>query len=171
MLHVVKRTVLTNEASRQTTAMNLRLPCVTSCEHHAKTRWHQGSNAKFFPSNMLNWLRVCPTPLLKATWGNSNLRGGRFVFHTGYEICFVSGPDTPLFFWLENCEKQDAKIALNCQEACWTLVYIWGSARFVSWDICGPMHDHANPQNPSTWWHQKPHWYRPRLNAYFHQHW
>ena len=113
MLHVVKRTVLTNEASRQTTAMNLRLPCVTSCEHHAKTRWHQGSNAKFFPSNTLNWLRVCPTPLLKATWGNSNLRGGKFVFHTGYEICFVSGPGTPLFFWLENCEKQDAKICIK----------------------------------------------------------
>ena len=63
------------------------------------------------------------------------------------------------------------KFALNCQKACWTLVYIWGSARFVSWDICGPMYDHANPQIPSTWWHQKPHWYRQRLNARFHQHW
>ena len=134
-----------------------------------QTKWHQGSNVKP-PLKYVNPWRVCPTPLLKVTWGNSNLRGEIcFAYKLWDLLCKRARHAFVHLTW--ELREAGCQIALNCQEACWTLVYTWGSARFVSWDICGPTHDHANPQNPSTWWHQKPHWYRQRLNAYCHQHW
>ena len=70
---------------------------------------HQGSNAKFFPQTC----RTNDEFVLRPCWRRPEETltcGGRFVLHTNYEICCASGPDTPLFIRLENCEKQDAEL-------------------------------------------------------------
>ena len=82
---IVKRTALTHEATRQTTAMNLRLqasPHETPCQ----TNWHQGSNVSI-PSDMQNRRRLSDA-MLKATCGNSNFRGGD-LFHKWARHAFV----------------------------------------------------------------------------------
>ena len=131
---------------------------------------HQGSNAKFFPQTCRTNEEFVPRPCWRRPEETLTCGGEIYVAYRLWNL-FCKRARRAFVHLTGELREAGCQIALNCQEACWTLVYTWGSARFVSWDICGPTHDHANPQNPSTWWQQKPHWYRQRLNAYFHQHW
>ena len=108
------------ERRQQWTHVSIASPHVSTMP----TKWHQGCKVNF-PSDKQTDEEV----FRRQFW-----RRPESIPTSGGMVVSQVGPKY-LCSYNSNLQEAGCCVALNCLGLCWTLVCVWGSARFASWDI------------------------------------